>query len=173
MAEDITPQEEDDIFASLGIEFEDEHEDEVEAAEAKADEEDDKITRKLSKKVDDLEHKFEKNALKQAVESFAEKADPLEKDLFREVMADIKSVEDFDRTVKLVQERAAKLKEREEQLMKEAEERAEATAARAWGTAPSSATPEPSDEDKKRMERIATGDSAAAFAALWDGGPGL
>ena len=159
----------DDILAELDAEenVEATHGDVVEAAEEHYDEEDDKITRKLEKKLGSLEQKFEKNALRTAIDHFNEKADDLEKELFTEVQADVTSLDDFERTSKFIKDRAAKLREREQKLLEEAEQRAQEKAAKTWGTGPIGAKAPPStDEEKELMAKVRSGDSRAAFNAI-------
>lgn len=159
----------DDILAELDAEenIEETHADVVEAAEEKYDGEDDKITRKLEKKLGSLEQKFEKNALRTAIDHFTEKADDLEKELFAEVQADVNSLDDFERTSKFIRDRAAKLREREQKLLEEAEQRAQEKAAKTWGTGPIGAkSPPATDEEKEQLDRIRKGDTGAAFAAI-------
>ena len=158
---------EDDILSELDAEdnVEERHADEIAEAEEKFD--GDKIDRKLEKKLESLEHKFETNALRSAIESFESMADDIEKALFEDVKGDLKSYEDFERVQKFISDRAAKLREREQQLAEEAEKRAEEKAAKAWGTGPIGRTPAPpTDEEKELMERVRMGDSDAAFEAI-------
>ncbi len=157
----------DDILNELDAEadVEDRHAEEIADAEDKFD--GDKIDRKLAKKLESLEHKFETNALRSAIESYEARADDMEKALFEDVKADLKSIDDFDRVQKFISERATKLREREQQLAAEAEKRAEEKAARAWGTGPIGRTPPPAtDEEKELMERVRMGDNRAAFDAI-------
>jgi DNA repair exonuclease SbcCD ATPase subunit len=136
-------------------------------AEAEEQYGEDKITRKLEKKLEQLDHKFETNALRSAIETYETKADDIEKALFEDVKADLKSIEDFEKTRKFITDRAQKLREREAELAEAAQAKAEEQAARAWGTGPLGATPPPpSDEEKELMDRIKQGDTAAAFAAI-------
>jgi hypothetical protein len=158
----------DDILAELDEEgsVEDRHAGDIDAAEEKY-EGGDKIDHKLQKKLESLEHKFETNALRTAVESYEAKADDIEKALFEDVKADLKSYDDFERVQKFITDRATKLREREAQLAADAEKRAEENAARAWGTGPIGRTPPPAtDEEKELMERVRAGDTDAAFKAI-------
>jgi len=144
---------------------EERHADEISAVEDRYD--GDKIERKMAKKLEALESKFETNALRTAIESYESKADELEKALFDEVKADLKNIDDYERTVKFISDRATKLKEREAQLATEAEQRAEEAAARAWGTGPiGKRAPASTDEEKELMEKVRAGDNRAAFQAI-------
>ena len=145
----------------------DQHADVAEEAEEHYDGEDDKITRKLEKKFDSLSQKFERTALSTAIERFTDKADELEKELFSEVRADVKTLDDFERTEKFIRDRATKLREREQKIMEAAEQRAEQKAAQAWGTGPiGKGSPPPTDEEKDLLERIANGDRNALFESV-------
>jgi len=160
----------DEILEELDAEdnvedVEERHADDIAEAEEKYG--GDKIDRKLEKRFESLEHKFETNALRSAIESFESKADEVEKALFEDVKADLKNYEDFERVQKFISDRATKLREREAQLAEEAEKRAEEKAARAWGTGPiGKGSPPPTDEEKDLLERIANGDRNALFESV-------
>lgn len=144
---------------------EERHADEISAVEDKYD--GDKIERKMAKKLEALESKFETNALRTAIESYESKADELEKALFDEVKADLKNIDDYERTVKFISDRAEKLKAREAQLAEEADKRAEEAAAKAWGTGPiGKRAPASTDEEKELMDRIGGGDVNALVEAV-------
>ena len=170
MAEDVaTPQveeEEKSIWEVLGV---DEPEDEPQDysgveddAEADAEKED-KVAKKLNNRIDNLEKKFRQGKLQEAKAKFLEVADPLEADLFRAIVGDVKDPETLDHAITLVKERAAKMKE----TMEQAEADAREQVAKSWGVANPGRAPQPTDDDqKKQAEAIAAGDTKAGFAAI-------
>jgi predicted nucleic acid-binding Zn-ribbon protein len=172
MAEDVetteTEEESESIWAKLGITDPDEqYEDETVAAEADAEKED-KAARKLDKRVDDLEQKFRQNKLQEAKDKFLDSADPLEADLFKAIAGDTKDPEALDHAITLVKDRAAKMKA----TMEEAEAQARDQVAKSWGVANPGRTPQPTDDEKKKLEEaIAKGDTVAGLHAIMDDDP--
>lgn len=158
----------DDILDELDKEDE-EHAPEIEEAEAKADAEDAKPPKrtKLEERVDSLEAKFQQDAIQRAVKQFTEHADEIEKQLFDAARKDdpIKSIEDFEKAAEVAKKRAAAVKERETELMQQAEERA----AKAWGVGPVGKAQAPADYEKELMERINQGDTKALAEACIGG----
>ncbi len=142
------------------------HGDLIEEVEERADAEDGKAKKKtrLEERIDSLEAKFQQDALQRAIKQFTEKADDIERDLFDAARKDepIKSIEDFEKAAEVAKQRAAAIREREAELMKQAEERA----AKAWGTGPVGSNAAPADAEKELMERISKGDMHAAFEAI-------
>jgi DNA repair exonuclease SbcCD ATPase subunit len=121
-----------------------------------------KIEKKLSAKMEDMQNKFEKNLLRERIDKFEAAADEIEKDFFRSVASDIKTLEDFDRSVAQVKKQANAMKETAEKYRKELEERA-------WGTGPVG-TPTKrdtaSEEEEAIMAKIRAGDLQATLEAL-------
>jgi len=169
MAEDETTEtaeEEKSIWEVLGVEEpEDEEQDysEVEAdAEADAEKED-KVAKKLNNRIDNLEKKFRQGKLQEAKNKFLEVADPLEADLFRAIVGDVKDPETLDHAITLVKQRSAEMKA----TMEKAEAEAREQVAKSWGVANPGRAPQPSDDEQKKMEEaIAAGDTKAGFAAI-------
>lgn len=157
-------EENDPELDEILTEMEEEHEDVIAEAEKKADKAAAKSKSKIEKRVDQLEKKIATQALESAINSYAEKADEYEKDLFSKVRGDIKSLEDFEAVTKVVKERAEKIREREAELMKQAEEKA----ARAWGlgSGPISGGATEKDEEEELRKRIQQGDIRALTQAL-------
>lgn len=165
MADDVETTEEESasIWEKLGITDPDEQfEEETVTAEAEAEKED-KAARKLDKRVDDLEQKFRQNKLQEAKDKFLENADPLEADLFKAIAGDTKDPEALDHAITLVKDRAAKMKV----TMEEAEAQAREQVSKSWGVANPGQTPQPTDDEKKKLEEaIAKGDTRAGLAAI-------
>lgn len=153
----------DSIWEKLGVKDPDEeYAEEEEVAEVEAEKED-KLAKKLSSRVDNLEKKFRQDRLAQAKDKFLEIADPLEKDLFKAISGDVKDPEALDHAIELVKARAAEMKK----TVEDAEAAAKAQVERAWGVVnPGQAAKPSEDEEKKMAERIAAGDTKAAFQAL-------
>ena len=172
MAEDVetTESEEstDSIWQKLGITDPDEqHEDEAEFAEADAEKED-KLSRKLSTRVDDLEKKFRQGKLQEAKDKFLDSADPLEADLFKAIVGDVKDPETLDHAITLVRERSAQMKETMEKAESEAREQVQ----KSWGVANPGQMAQPTDDEKKKIEdAIAKGDTRAGLAAIMSDDP--
>jgi hypothetical protein len=155
----------DDILDELDKEDE-EHAAEVEEAEEKADAEDGKPPKKsrVEERVDALERKYEQDALKNAVSRFKDHADEVELEIFEAARKDdpLKNLADFEAAVEIAKRRAAALRETEEKMAKEAEERV----ARAWGVGPVGKPSAPADHDKELMERINKGDTRALVESI-------
>lgn len=181
MTDDVTPVDEefeddiDSIMAGI-LEYDDGEDEapfqaEVEEAEDDADDADDRMNAALKKKVESLERKFEHNALNASVKGFLESADPIEKELMKELAGDIKTVAEFDRARRVVDKQAKRLTARsaavEEQANKDAKERA----AQAWGVGPVGQSPAPTDHSRDVNELIAKGDAKAGIRALMAGDP--
>lgn len=121
-----------------------------------------KIEKKLSAKMEDMQNKFEKNLLRERIDKFEASADDIEKDFFRSIAADIKTLEDFDRATAQVKKQAGAMKETAEKYRKELEERA-------WGMGPvgtPSRKDSSADEEEEIMAKIRAGDLAATLQAL-------
>lgn len=174
MADQVESEEVDEqtqsIWEKLGINDPDEEfEDETVVAEAEAEKED-KAARKLDKRVEDLEKKFRQDKLQEAKDKFLENADPLEADLFKAIAGDVKDPEALDHVISLVKDRSAKMKETIEKT--EAESKEQIT--RVWGAANPGQTPQPTDDEKKKLEEaIAKGDTRAGLAAIMSDDPFL
>jgi len=154
-----------DLWEKLGLPNPDEEEnEEYEELQEEAEEEaaaDDKISRKLSARQDDLERKFEQQALEQRKRDFLDGADETEAELFKAVSGEVKDIATLDKTMAMVLKKSAELKEKEAAL----EEAAREKVARAYGVKPgkaSSAVPE-EDEWEKMRGQARAGDSRAAF----------
>ena len=158
----------DSIWAKLGItDPDDDHDAESDEAEASAEKED-KLDRKLSSRVDDLEKKFRQGKLQEAKTKFLADADPLEADLFKAIVGDVKDPETLDHGITLVRERSAAMKA----TMEKAEEEAREQVAKSWGVANPGRTPQPTDDEKKKLEEaIAKGDTRAGLAAIMSDDP--
>ena len=129
----------------------------------------DKLEKKMSAKMDNLQKKFEQTMLRERISKFEETADELTLEMFKSVASDVKSLEDFDKAVGIVQSQAKKLEETASKYREKFEQQAAAETARAWGTGPLGG-PAPKNEDKeyeeKLMERVAKGDAKAVAEAL-------
>ena len=145
-----------------------EHAAEVEEAEAQADAEDGKPPKRtrVEERVDALERKYEQDALKNAISRFKDHADEVELEIFDAARKDdpLKSLADFEAAVEIAKRRAAALRETEEKLAKEAEERV----SRAWGigSGPLGKPSPPADHEKELMERISKGDTRALVESI-------
>jgi len=135
-------------------------------AEAKADAEDGKPPKKtrVEERVDALEKKYEQDALQSAINRFKEHADEVELEIFEAARKDepLKTLSDFEGAAEIAKRRASALRETEEKLAKEAEERV----AKAWGAGPVGAKAAPADAEKELMERINAGDTSALVEAV-------
>lgn len=131
---------------------------------------DDKMVKKLTAKMDSMQKKFESTMMKERIGKFQDGADDLEKSLFKTIAADVKDMETLDKAMELVQARAKTMREEAEKYKAQLEKQAEEQVAKAWGTSPTGTpTPRTEDEEKKIAERIAAGDTKAAFMALMEG----
>lgn len=127
----------------------------------------DKMDRKLSAKMEDMQQKLENTIIRDRIGKFQETADDLHKDLFRAVASDVKDVESFDKAMKMVNDRAEKMKAAEEKYKQEMEKRAQEQAATAWGTGPmGTPTPHTADYEEELYKRVREGDEKAAFELI-------
>ena len=135
-------------------------------AEEKADEQDSKPPKKtrVEERVDALEKKYEQDALQSAISRFKEHADEVELEIFEAARKDdpLKTLSDFEGAAEIAKRRAVALRETEERLAKDAEERV----AKAWGAGPVGPKAAPADADKELMERINAGDTTALVEAI-------
>ena len=162
-----------DLWQMLGIEdpeAEDSHGGAVEEAEAEAERED-QLERKLTSKMSDMQKKFDQTILREKVSKFQDNADPLEKDLFKAIAADVKDPATFDRAVGIIKRQATAMKEEankyREQTKEEADAQERQNAARAWGTGPvGTPTPRSKDYEEELLKRIYDGDPAAALEGI-------
>jgi len=157
----------DDVLAELDQEDADEQVAAAAAeAEQKADAEDAKPPKRtrVEERVDALEKKYEQDALQSAINRFKEHADEVELEIFEAARKDepLKSLTDFEAAAEVAKRRASALRETEERLAKEAEERV----AKAWGSGPVGAKAAPADAEKEVMERISQGDTHALLESL-------
>jgi hypothetical protein len=154
--------------ASQGEEDEQQGDDEQEEQDEEIAKQD-KLERKLSGKMDNLQKKFEQTMLRERISKFEGEADELTLEMFKSVASDVKSLEDFDKAVAVVNSQAKKLEETAAKYRAQYEQQAAAETARAWGTGPLGG-PVPKDRDKdyeeKLMERVAKGDTKAIAEAL-------
>ena len=135
---------------------------ETEEAEADADKED-KTLRNVMPRVEALEKKMMEDHLQKAKDRYVEQADPIEAKIFAGVAAKVKTPEELKHTIEVVHEQAEALKER----IASVEAESKATVERSWGVVNPGRVVQPSeDEEKKRAEAIANGDTVAAFHAL-------
>ncbi|MDD3983517.1 MAG: hypothetical protein PHU54_06185 [Candidatus Omnitrophica bacterium] len=159
----------DDAIAALDREdeeVEDEHAEVIEEAEKKADKEEGRPPKKsrVEERVDALERKYEQDALKSAISRFKDQADAVELEIFDAARKDepLKNLSDFEAAAEIARRRAASLRETEEKMAKEAEERV----AKAWGVGPVGRPQAPADHDKELMERIGKGDTRALVESI-------
>lgn len=161
MADEVE-QTEETIWERLGIPAPDEsepYEELAEEAEAEAEEED-KLARKISSKVDDLQKKFDRQMLEQRRDKFLEKADPVERDLFKAIAGDVKDPASLDHAIELVAAKAKAMKEQMERY----EEQMKAEAAKAWGVTPGKASGGIEQDELDKIEaRAKAGDTSAMF----------
>lgn len=130
----------------------------------------DKLTKKLSAKMDNMQRKFEQTMLRERIAKFEDSADELTLDMFKTVASDVKSLEDFDKALSVVNKQAAQLRKQAEEYKAKLEQQAAQETAAAWGTGPIG-TPNKRtvDEVEARQKKIASGDTNAALAALLEG----
>lgn len=128
-----------------------------------------KLEKKLSAKMEGMEKKFEQTMLRERIGKFEAEADELTLDMFKTVASDVKTVEDFDKVMGLVNKQAAELRAKAEKYQKQLEEQAAQQTANAWGTGPIGTPARRPDDETELMKKIEGGDSAAALAALLHG----
>lgn len=166
--EQFDDEEEKSLYEALGLDKEDEDEySELAEEEDRKQAKEDKLEKKLSAKVENLQKKFETTLLRERINKFEETSDEVEKDLFRTVAVDIKTLEDFDKAVNVVKKQAASLRKTVEDYKKKLEEKAEEEVSNAWGVGPVG-TPQKKtpDEEEEMMKKIYEGDEHAAFLAI-------
>lgn len=169
ITEDATEDKE--FWELMGIEGDDSEGDVVQEQQDEEIAEEDKLVKKLSAKMDGMQKKFEASILRERVKSFESSSNELEQDLFRTIASDVKDVEGFDKAMKLVKERAAKMQAEADKYKEQLERQAEEEVANAWGTGPvGTPTPRNVNEDE-RKKRIEAGDNKAALAALLENDP--
>ena len=142
---------------------EDRHAEVIEEAEEKADRED-PVTHQLRKDVKELTDKFNQGQLQSILDRFDAEADEVEKTLFKNIRAKIKSPERALEAIAEVRELAAPIREQQKELMSQAEEKA----ANVWGlgSGPLGKPSAPTDHEKELMERISRGDTRALVESV-------
>lgn len=128
-----------------------------------------KLEKKLSAKMEGMEKKFEQTMLRERIGKFEAEADELTLDMFKTVANDVKTVEEFDRVMGLVNKQAAELKAKAAKYQQKMEEQAAQEVAAGWGTGPIGTPARRPDDETELMKKIEGGDSAAALAALLHG----
>jgi hypothetical protein len=133
---------------------------------------DDKLDKKLSAKFDAREKKFETIMLKDQVGKYQAQASELEQSLFKAVASDVKTLADFDKTVKAVAIRAQKMEAAAAAYQVQMEAQAAQQVANAWGSGPLG-TPQPKTQDYEAdlMKKIEGGDIKALYADLVSDAP--
>jgi hypothetical protein len=148
--------------------------DEPGAGEDEQDEQDEevskanKLEKKMSAKMENMQKKFENTMLRERIKTFEAEADELDVDMFRTVASDVKSLEDFDRAMTLVQKQSAQLRETAEKYRERMESEAAQATARAWGTGPVG-TPQARrtpDYEEESFKKIAAGDVDELYRSL-------
>ena len=143
---------------------------EEEEEQDEVDEKTAKLAKKLTSKMDDMSKKFERTMLRERTKAYMEHATDLEKDFFKFVAAEVKTVADFDKATALVKVQSEKMQAEADKYKTQMEANAAASTAAAWGTGPiGTPTPKGDTELKARDEKIAKGDSRAALSALLEG----
>jgi hypothetical protein len=143
---------------------EEEEQDEVTAKQ-------DKLERKITAKMENMTKKFEHSMLRDKVEKFQKEADEIERDLFKTVAADVKTIEDFDKAVAVAKKQAKQLRDTADAYKKQLEEKAEQEAASAWGMGPVGAPRQskPPDGEQEVLDRIRNNEPGAAFESIVGG----
>ena len=128
----------------------------------------DKLEKKLSAKMENMQKKFDQTLLRERIQKFEGEADELTLDMFKTVASDVKTLEDFDKAMNVVNKQAATLRKQAEEYRQKLEKQASDDTAAAWGTTPIGGNPVPRtpDYEEKLMERITHGDDKAAFEAI-------
>jgi hypothetical protein len=147
----------------------DQYEDEQEEQDEEIAKED-KLEKKFSAKMDNMQKKFEQTMLRERIAKFEVDADELTLDMFKTVASDVKSLEDFDKALNVVNKQAAELRKKAAEYQERLEAEAQDRTAKAWGTGPlGTPTKRGADEEEDRKKRIEKGDTQAGLSALLEG----
>lgn len=130
----------------------------------------DKFEKKMSAKMENMQKKFETTLLRERISKFEGEADELTLDMFKSVASDVKSLEDFDKAMSIVNKQAAQLRKTAEEYKAKLEQEAAQQTQAAWGTGPlGTPVKRGDDEVKKQKEAIERGDTHAALSAILEG----
>ena len=154
-----------DVPEPEGEQYEEEEEEQDEAIAKQ-----DKLEKKMTAKMDNMTKKFEQTMLRERLNKFESEADELTLDMFKTVASDVKTLEDFDKALKVVNKQAESLRAKAAEYQKKMEMEAAEQTSRAWGTGPlGTPTKRSQTDDEERQQKIAKGDTHAGLAALLEG----